>query len=110
MLGKHVVAADEYRTLLEKYPNAPEADLARATLGRLLLDDGDAAAALPLFDAYLAKGGPLREEAMVNRAIALERLHREADESTAWKALLDAYPQSMNADHAKDRLKELGSR
>lgn len=110
VLGKHVVAADEYRALLEKFPSAPEADLARASLGRLLLDDGDAAAALPYFDAYLQRGGPLREEAMVNRAVALERLHREAEESTAWKALLDAYPDSMNADHARDRLKELGAR
>lgn len=108
--GKHVVAAEEYRTLLRTYPDAPEADLARATLGRLLLDDGDAAGALPLFDAYLRTGGPLREETMVNRATALERLHREADEAAAWQALLDAYPGSMHADHAAARLKELGAR
>jgi TolA-binding protein len=112
--GKHVVATREYRELLENYPNAPEADLSRATLGRLLLDDGDAMAALPLFDAYLQKaesnGGALREETMVNRATALERLHRSAEEADAWQALLDAYPQSLHAERARERLKDLGTR
>jgi TolA-binding protein len=112
--GKHIVATREYRELLEDYPNAPEADLSRATLGRLLLDDGDAMAALPLFDAYLQKtetgtAAALREETMVNRATALERLHRSAEEADAWQALLGAYPQSLHAERARDRLKELGT-
>ena len=117
--GRHIVATREYRELLENYPNAPEADLSRATLGRLLLDDGDAMAALPLFDAYLQKsepragvqssGGALREETMVNRATALERLHRRGEEADAWQALLDAYPQSLHAERARDRLKDLGA-
>jgi hypothetical protein len=70
-------------------------------------------AALPLFDAYLQKaesnGGALREETMVNRATALERLHRSAEEADAWQALLDAYPQSLHAERARERLKELGT-
>jgi len=108
--GRHVVATREYRELLESYPNAPEADLSRATLGRLMLDDGDAMGALPLFDEYLRIGGPLREETMTNRATALERLHRIGEESAAWHALLDAYPQSLHADRARMRLEELGAR
>jgi TolA-binding protein len=113
--GKHVVATREYRELLEDFPNAPEADLSRATLGRLLLDDGDAMAALPLFDAYLQKNetgaaAALREETMVNRATALERLHRSGEEADAWQALLSAYPQSLHAERARDRLKEIGAR
>lgn len=112
--GKHVVATREYRELLEDYPNAPEADLSRATLGRMLLDDGDAMAALPLFDAYLQRNetgtaAALREETMVNRATALERLHRAGEEADAWQALLGAYPQSLHAERARDRLKELGT-
>ncbi len=107
--GKHIVATREYRELLEDYPNAPEADLSRATLGRLLLDDGDAMAALPLFDAYLKTAGPLREETMANRATALERLHRSSEEADAWQALLDAYPQSLHAERARQRLEELGA-
>ncbi|MEO8878072.1 MAG: hypothetical protein ABI461_20945 [Polyangiaceae bacterium] len=109
-LGRHMIATHEYRDLLDNYPNAPEADLTRATLGRLLLDDGDALGALAMFDSYLHIGGPLREETMVNRATALERLHRIGEESAAWRALLDAYPQSMHADRARDRLKELDAR
>jgi TolA-binding protein len=115
--GKHMVATREYRELLENYPNAPEADLSRATLGRLLLDDGDATAALPLFDAYLQRAEPragvqssdgaLREETMVNRATALDRLHRGNEEADAWQSLLDAYPQSMHAERARERLREL---
>jgi TolA-binding protein len=108
--GHHMVATREYRELLENYPNAPEADLSRATLGRLMLDDGDAMGALPLLNEYLRKGGTLREETMVNRATALERLHRVGEESAAWRALLDAYPQSLHAERARQRLEELDAR
>jgi hypothetical protein len=107
--GDHALAAKEYRGLLERFPSAPEANLTRATLGRLLLDTGDLASALSHLDAYLRSGElTLREEVLSARAAALFRLGRTAEEAAAWSALLDAYPDSIHAARARARLEELG--
>ena len=100
-----------YGELAQRFPQSPEALNAHAILARLLLDRGDAAGALVHFDAYLRSGaGSLREEAMVGRALALERLGRTSDEAAAWNALLDAYPQSVHAARARARSAALGGR
>jgi len=109
--GDHAGAVQQYRALLERFPSAPEANLSRATLGRLLLDTGDASSALGPLDAYLRSGElTLREEVLSARASALSRLDRPKDEAAAWSALLDAYPDSIHAVRAKARLEELGQR
>lgn len=107
--GSHPLAVRQYRALLERFPSAPEANLARATLGRLLLDTGDASGSLAHLDAYLRSGElTLREEVLSARAVALARLERTKEEGAAWSALLDAYPESIHAARAKARLEELG--
>lgn len=107
--GAHERAVQDYRGLLERFPSAPEANLTRATLGRLLLDTGDAANALTQLDAYLRSGElTLREEVLSSRAVALSRLNRTAEEKAAWSALLDSYPDSIHSARAKARLEELG--
>lgn len=109
--GKHTRATTLYRDLLARHPDAAEASAARVALGRLLLDEGDAAGALPLFETYLRSGDPaLREEAMAARARSQGRLGRSAEESAAWSALLQSYPQSIHAARARARLEELGHR
>ena len=109
--GDHARAASLYRGLLETHPDAAEASPTRVALARLLLDDGDARGALPLFETYLRSGdGALREEAMVGRARAFERLTRAADERAAWTALLQSYPLSIHAARARSRLEELERR
>jgi len=47
---------------------------------------------------------------MADRALALQRLGRPADEAAAWSALLGAYPASVHADRARRRLAELEGR
>jgi TolA-binding protein len=98
-----------YRDLQRRFPGSPEARLSEVTLGRLYLDtQDDAKSALEQFDAYLGPGsGPLREEAMVGRALALMRLGEHAEERAAWRKLLEEYPDSLSADRAKQRLGEL---
>ncbi len=103
--GDHRAAADLYAELLRAHPTSAEATAARAMLGRMYLDDGDAGRALSAFDGYLATGaGSLREEAMVGRARALERLGRSAEEHAAWGALLERFPQTIHAERARGRL------
>ena len=100
-----------YRDLERRFPDADEAKVARATVGRLLLERGDAESALDRFDAYLSKSrGVLTEDAMVGRAESLRRLGRARDEAAAWNALLAKYPDSAHASRARARLSELGAR
>jgi hypothetical protein len=107
--GSQNEAVSTYRELLVRFPSAPEANLTRATLGRLLLDIGEAAGSLNHLEAYLRTGElTLREEVLSARAVALSRLNRTTEEAAAWSALLDAYPDSIHAVRAKARLEELG--
>jgi len=81
-------ALDIDRDLEARFPTSREAQVSRAIVGRLLLDRGDPSRALANFDSYLAAGsGDLREEAMVGRASALDRLGRGDEAAEAWSHL-----------------------
>lgn len=106
--GDDARATALYRELDRRYPDSAEAKVARATLGRMLLDHGDASAALERFDAYLEKSrGTLSEEAMIGRAEALRRLGRAAEEKATWQKFLQTYPGSPHAARARARISTL---
>jgi TolA-binding protein len=107
-------AVELYRSLQKRYPEAPETQASRVSLGRLLLDRQDnPSGALAQFDAYLAgapaDGGSLAEEARVGRALAFEHLGRQDDERRAWEELMARHPQSLHASRARERLAALGT-
>jgi TolA-binding protein len=96
-----------HRKLETTYPQSREAHTSYATLGRLLLDRGDAMGALEAFDAYRAKGpGPLDEAVLVGRATAFERLGRDAEARTTWTQLLRDFPDTPYREHAESKLKK----
>jgi TolA-binding protein len=105
--GDRTAAIQGYRALLAQYPASAEAHQALAALGKMLLDGGDSGAAVRCFDDYLRTGGPLRQDVMADRALALQRLGRPGDEAAAWSALLASYPASVHAERARRRLAEL---
>lgn len=108
--GDHAVAISAYRALMHDFPNAPEARLSRITLGKLLLDRGDARSALDEIDIYLRSGdSTLREEALTAKAIAFSRIGNPSEESAAWSALVESYPHSIHIAKAKSRLMELNA-
>jgi len=102
--GDYSRVLDLHRRLETRFANSREAQVSRATVGRLLLDRGDPAGALASFDAYLRGSGDLREEAMVGRATALERLGRSEEASGAWASLLAVFPTTPYGTHARARL------
>jgi hypothetical protein len=96
-----------FRRLQQLYPRARETRMSYALAGHLLLDRGRPAQALAQFDQHLAEGGEASEEALVGRATALGRMGRYSAESETWRRLLDAYPKTVYAIRAEDRLSEL---
>jgi hypothetical protein len=107
--GDHPRAGELYGMLLNRFSGSPEAHASLALFGRMLLDDGNANGALQCFDDYLRTGGALREDVMVGRALAFQRIgpRAAADEAHAWSALLDAYPGTVHTARARRRLAEL---
>lgn len=103
--GQRGLAISTCQQLLAAYPDSVEAVQTHATLGRLLLDQGDPQGAIEQLDAYLALGDvALREDVLSARAQAFMRLGRERDEASAWQALLEQYPTSIHAVRARARL------
>ncbi|MFO0571918.1 MAG: outer membrane protein assembly factor BamD [Polyangiaceae bacterium] len=95
-----------YRNLQARYPESREAKASRVMLGQLMLDKKDPNEALGEFDKYLKEGskGAVTEEAIVGRALSLQKLGRTADERAAWQELLAKFPGSVHAAQAKQRL------
>ncbi len=106
--GETAEAIRDFRTVVSRFPNSPEAALSHAALGRLLLDRGDAASALESFDAYLSSNNQLlREDVQGSRAMALQVLGRADEERSAWEAVLHDYPSGVFAPRARTRLDSL---
>jgi outer membrane protein assembly factor BamD (BamD/ComL family) len=106
--GDARLAVTLYRTLQQEFPDARESKLSCVLLGRTLLQNevNDPAGALAQFDAYLASSpsGTLVEEALSGRARALERLLRAREAREAWRLLVDGFPESIYAVHARQQL------
>jgi outer membrane protein assembly factor BamD (BamD/ComL family) len=106
--GSGVEAIALYRQLQRLYPRSPEAQVSHLSLANLLVaDTRRGEQALPQFDAYLASGGALEEEALYGRAQVLEKLARDDAERAAWRRLLSRFPDSVYAAKARHRLETL---
>jgi hypothetical protein len=108
--GAAADAARLYTELERSFPGSSEELVARVLLGRLLLDRlDDPRGALAQFDSYLASPDhdALGEEALIGRALALERLGRHREERSAWEMLMGVHPKSSYAEPARTRIEEL---
>jgi TolA-binding protein len=102
--GDRPTAERLYREVATRFPSSPEATVAHAVLGRLLIDLGRPAEGLLELEATL-DGGPsaLREDALANRAQALDALGDDGARA-AWEQLLREFPTSIHARRARERL------
>lgn len=108
LTGDYSEALRLYRELERRTPTSSEARASRASVARLLLDMGQPEAALSDLGKYLAQHpAALAEEALVDRALAYQKMGRTAEERGAWQALLDEHPGSLHATRARTRVNEL---
>jgi len=98
-----------YREVAVRYPQAQEAQVAELAAAELRLEHlGDAAGALRLYKS-VPQSSALGVEALFGVSRAERALGDRAAETTALRALLDAYPTSLQADSARERLKQLAA-
>jgi hypothetical protein len=96
--GRYAEAAAVYRELVRAHPRSGEARIAQVSLGELELSQlGQAASALASFEAYLAGGGSLTQEARYGRIRALRALGRSGEATEAAAAFVRDYPGSAQA-------------
>jgi TolA-binding protein len=108
--GEDARAIELYRRLQRKFPTSAEAGVSLATLGALLLARNEASAALASYDEYLARGARVLDaEALVGRALSLQRLGRHQEEAAAWRLVLQRFPTTVYANQATARLSQLGA-
>jgi TolA-binding protein len=95
-----------YSELQSRYPGSAEAEISYVSLGRAMLEQGQAASALTQFDRYLSRKpeGPLAQEALFGKANVLARLGRLEEERRTWETLLARFPKSIYRDRAQERL------
>jgi RNA polymerase sigma-70 factor (ECF subfamily) len=96
-----------YGAVAARYAGAQEGYVAQLAAAELRLAHlGDPAGALRLFQS-LPRGNPLGVEAQFGIGRAYRALGDRAAETAALRALIDAYPTSLQADGARERLKQL---
>jgi TolA-binding protein len=96
-----------YLAIATDYPAAPEAYVATLAAAALRLEHlGDPAGALLLYQSS-SRRGPLGVEAMFGVARSERALGRPDAEAAALQTVIQAYPNSLQADRARRRLGEL---
>lgn len=98
--GKTAEAVGTYELLLSRFGGSSEAQMARVSLGNVLLAQGRAVQALAVFDSHLSRGSQLGAEALYGKARALRALGKPAEERAVWKTLATKYPDSIYARSA----------
>lgn len=93
-------ALASYAALRRQHPQSPEANAANVSIGQLELRRGQARAALRAYSRYLARGGPLAEEAHWGKIRALHRLKRHKRRDQAIAALRALSPSSLYLERA----------
>ncbi|MDQ2642983.1 MAG: FecR domain-containing protein [Myxococcota bacterium] len=106
--GQFRRAAEIYRQIHQASPGSAAGGTALMSLAELSLSSlNDPRAALTAFDAYLATGGALSQEAAFGRIRALRALGRTAEERSAIERFVALYPKVPQSRVLRERLNTL---
>ncbi len=103
--GKREAAISAFRLLQSTFSETPEAIVSLVSLAEMLTQSEVPQAALPLFDAYLARApeGPLCPEALVGKARVLEHLGRTGEARAVYLEIGRRMPESFYAPERSNR-------
>lgn len=107
--GNTKAALALYRELKSNHAG-PSTHPLSVVIGNLELELAGPRRALASFDEYLARGGPLQQEALHGKARALRSLGRPAEERSVIRRYLAVYPTGFHAPTLRKRLAALEAR
>jgi tetratricopeptide (TPR) repeat protein len=106
--GEFRRAVELYQRIHELNPGSASGRAALVAQGELRLSSlGDPQGALAAFNAYLARGGALSQEASFGKARALRALGRRAEERQTIEQFIATYPEAPQSRVLRRRLAEL---
>ncbi len=105
--GKIPLALAGFENFLQRYPDSDLSDDAQFYLADCYLIKKEYKTARAEFDKVLATSQEYRRQALLKRAYALEGSNLEKDQKLTLETLIKEFPDSTEADTAKDILKNL---
>ena len=108
--GKTDLAMSGFQTFLQRYPDSDLADDAQFYLADCYLARRDYKTARIEFDKVLGSSADFRKQALLKRASALEGSGNSKDQKITLQTLIKEFPDSTEADSAKEILKNMEPR
>lgn len=105
--GKLDLAISGFQTFLQRYPDSDLADDAQFYAADCLLLKKDYKSARAEFDKTLGMSAEFRKQALLKRAYALAGSGNLKDQKLTLQTLVKEFPDSTEADTAKEILKDL---
>lgn len=105
--GKTDLAISGFKSFLERYPDSDLADDAQFYIADSYLTKKDFNSARIEFDKVLAASREFRAAALLKRSYALEGSKQKSDQKHTLETLIKEFPESTEAQTAKQILEEL---
>lgn len=110
--GRYKMATGEFQQVVQSYPYDSTAGSAQFYLGEIAYRQKDYNKAVDAYNAMLETypGNSLAPTAELHKGYALLDAHRRTDGIRELRLLIQRYPQTPEAGHARSRLNEMGVR
>lgn len=110
--GRDKMAASEFQQVVKSYPYDQTAGTAQFYLGEIAYRQKDYSRAVDAYNAMLETfpGNPQAPAAQLHKGYALLDLHRTQDGIRELRQLIQRYPRTPEASHARSKLNGMGVR
>lgn len=110
--GRDKMAASEFQQVVQSYPYDSTAGSAQFYLGEINYRQKEYTKAVDAYNAMLETypGNPLAPTAELHKGFALLDLHRRQDGIRELRLLIQRYPRTPEASHARQKLNGMGVR
>jgi len=110
--GRDKMAASEFQQVVTSYPYDQTAGTAQFYLGEIAYRQKDYSGPVDAYNAVLETfpGNPQAPTAQLHKGYALLELHRTQDGIRELRQLIQRYPRTPGASHARSKLNGMGVR